>query len=282
MTKNIEVQVYTQRTGSPGFFSVSPVKLFWWIFAAVVAVVGFVMVDPLDLVSKITDVRLWSLYSGNKEMHKTIDQVKRSVDNAEQRLEETQWLRDKVTEMAGVSSAEPKTRGKEESERYDTPVKNLLRIRKAHTTFKNLLVALQDNPNLAANLPMIHPLRDHSMRGNTFGIVQDKFTETDLPHRGLDFLGQEGDTVIAPGGGLVGMVQSTGGFGLTLTLIHTEGVETFYAHLNAVLVQQGKSVKRGQPIAILGRTGRVSGPLLHYEIRVNDTPLNPEDYFITP
>jgi len=62
---------------------------------------------------------------------------------------------------------------------------------------------------------------------------------------------------------------------------HLPKVRTFYAHLGKALVQNGAKVKRGDPIAIIGESGRESSVGLHYEIRLDGVPINPEDYFIT-
>jgi len=68
---------------------------------------------------------------------------------------------------------------------------------------------------------------------------------------------------------------------MPIKLDHKPGVRTFYAHLGKALVQDGARVKRGQPIALIGESGTESSVSLHYEIRVNGVPVNPEDYFIT-
>ena len=112
-------------------------------------------------------------------------------------------------------------------------------------------------------------------------MIHDPFTEIDLPHRGIDFVADVGDTVYATGAGVVAEVRSHRGFGLSVKIEHTPGVKTFYAHLGQSLVQQGERVHRGSPIAIVNESGRESGVGLHYEIRVNGVPVNPEDYFIT-
>ena len=112
-------------------------------------------------------------------------------------------------------------------------------------------------------------------------MIHDPFTEIDLPHRGIDFVAEVGDTVYATGAGVVAEVRSHRGFGLSVKIEHTPGVKTFYAHLGQSLVQPGERVHRGSPIAIINESGRESGVGLHYEIRLNGVPVNPEDYFIT-
>jgi murein DD-endopeptidase MepM/ murein hydrolase activator NlpD len=74
--------------------------------------------------------------------------------------------------------------------------------------------------------------------------------------------------------------QSGGGYGIALILSHGYGYQTLYAHLSKVLVGAGAHVVRGQIIAKSGRTGLVSGPHLHYEVRFNGICKNPADYFL--
>jgi murein DD-endopeptidase MepM/ murein hydrolase activator NlpD len=127
----------------------------------------------------------------------------------------------------------------------------------------------------------LHPLKNHHDIKSRFEMVFDAFTDQELPHRGVDFLAAEGDTVYAPGAGTVVEVRKHRGFGLSMKIEHMEHVKTFYAHLGETLVKQGAKVRRGDPIALIGKSGLQSSLGLHYEIRVNGTPVNPEDYFIT-
>jgi murein DD-endopeptidase MepM/ murein hydrolase activator NlpD len=69
------------------------------------------------------------------------------------------------------------------------------------------------------------------------------------------------------------------GYGKIIVIRHNKGYETRYAHLKTIKVGKGQRVNRGQIIAISGKTGRVTGPHLHYEIRKYGTPLNPMKYF---
>jgi len=69
------------------------------------------------------------------------------------------------------------------------------------------------------------------------------------------------------------------GYGKLIIIKHARGYETRYAHLKTIKVRNGQRVSRGQLIAISGKTGRVTGPHLHYEIRKNGTPVNPMKYF---
>ncbi|HDI78798.1 MAG TPA: M23 family metallopeptidase, partial [Desulfobacteraceae bacterium] len=68
--------------------------------------------------------------------------------------------------------------------------------------------------------------------------------------------------------------------GLILTIRHGYGFTTKYAHLSKVLVKKGERVKRGQKIALVGATGKTTGPHLHYEVHINGRPVNPMRYIL--
>lgn len=285
--RRIEVQIYSNSTEQPGYFRFSPMRLVWWLVGISVAVAGVIYFNPAQIWDKATDFRLWRLYKENIALQRNLAQAKGTARNAESKLEETSWIRQKVSELAGlstVSDSADESAGKSEDkkEKDVSSIKNLLRIRESHTTLHKFRAALWENPDLAESIPLLHPLRNHQRVGNRFKIIHDPFTGQDLPHRGMDFVAPEGDTVIATGGGLVSAVSTERGFGLTLKIRHGEKVETLYAHLSATLVPVGRPVRKGQPIALVGKTGRATGAMLHYEVRYGGQPINPEDYFITP
>jgi murein DD-endopeptidase MepM/ murein hydrolase activator NlpD len=99
-------------------------------------------------------------------------------------------------------------------------------------------------------------------------------------HAGIDIINDVGTNVYAAGDGVVHFAGRTmGGYGIVIELSHGYGYSTLYAHLGKVLVHEGQTVKRGELIAKSGRSGLVSGPHLHFEVRRNGAKQNPVDYF---
>lgn len=98
-------------------------------------------------------------------------------------------------------------------------------------------------------------------------------------HEGLDVGGNIGTPIVAPADGIVTMVGEKPGYGIMLKIDHGYGIETIFAHTNEANVKKGEKIKRGEMIAHVGNTGYSTGPHLHYEIRVNGTPVDPL-YFI--
>ena len=100
-------------------------------------------------------------------------------------------------------------------------------------------------------------------------------------HTGLDIAAPVGQPVIACADGKVIFIGSRKRFrryGNTVMLDHGKGVYTYYAHLSEINVKKGQSVKKGQKIALVGNTGRSTGPHLHLEVRVNNQLYNPLAY----
>ncbi len=95
-------------------------------------------------------------------------------------------------------------------------------------------------------------------------------------HTGIDLKLNLGDTVFAAGDGTVSRATRYYGYGNLVVLNHSDGLETYYAHLSAMLVGHGDRVFSGQPLGLGGRTGRATGNHLHFEIRENGKAYNPE------
>lgn len=97
-------------------------------------------------------------------------------------------------------------------------------------------------------------------------------------HTGLDISAPTGTPVRATADGTVKLAGVANGYGREVILDHGHGLETCYAHLSGFAVIAGQSVVRGQVIGYVGHSGRVTGPNLHYEVRIRNTPVNPHRY----
>ncbi len=111
-----------------------------------------------------------------------------------------------------------------------------------------------------------------------FGVRPDPLSGEFAFHRGVDFAGNIGDTVIAVGAGVVTFAGYKADYGYVVDVTHGDGYVTRYAHNQRVLVEQGETVARGQQLAVMGSTGRSTGPHVHFEVLRNGTPVNPLSY----
>ena len=96
----------------------------------------------------------------------------------------------------------------------------------------------------------------------------------------MDISSRMGTEIIAPADGIISSVSNSDGLGLHIIINHGYGFQTKYGHLSKALASKGQAVKRGQTIALMGNTGRSTGPHVHYEVRLNDVTVNPERYIL--
>lgn len=114
---------------------------------------------------------------------------------------------------------------------------------------------------------------------NEFGFRRSPFGgRTYEFHAGMDIDGERGDQVVAPANGVVIEAGWKGGYGNMVEIDHGNGLKTRYGHLSKIEVQVGDALTRGQLLAYVGSTGRSTGPHLHYELRLNDRPINPRRF----
>ena len=112
----------------------------------------------------------------------------------------------------------------------------------------------------------------------SFGERIDPFNGEGAFHSGVDISSHYGHQVIAPADGVVTFVDCLGGYGKVIMLDHGHGISTRYGHLSGFAATPGQHVHRGDVIGYVGASGRSTGPHLHYEVRINDTPVNPYKY----
>src|SRR5665213_3670529 len=108
-----------------------------------------------------------------------------------------------------------------------------------------------------------------------FGLRVDPFTGKHREHTGVDLRAKYGDPVYASAPGKVIFTGVAGGYGNLIRIAHAHGYASYYGHLSKIYVKAGQKVRRGTLIGRVGATGRVTGPHLHFEIRLNGKPLDP-------
>lgn len=147
-----------------------------------------------------------------------------------------------------------------------------------HDSFSNIFSKLQDKRNLLAATPSIRPVK--GWVSSRFGYRESPFTGRREFHRGLDIATHNGTPIVAPADGLVTFSGKKGLMGNMVTIDHGFGMVTRYGHIHEIIKKRGERVKRGETIALVGNTGRSTGPHLHYEVRLNGVAVNPVNYFL--
>jgi murein DD-endopeptidase MepM/ murein hydrolase activator NlpD len=146
-------------------------------------------------------------------------------------------------------------------------------------SYEQVVKQLEFNKAYFTAMPAIKPMPGFYSR-QEFGMRVHPVLGIKKPHEGIDIVNDVGTQVAATGDGVVQMAgHSGGGFGFVVVINHSFGFQTIYAHLSKILVREGQHVKRGDLIARSGKSGLVSGPHLHYEVRRNGVCQNPMDYF---
>jgi murein DD-endopeptidase MepM/ murein hydrolase activator NlpD len=129
-------------------------------------------------------------------------------------------------------------------------------------------------------IPSVQPV-DHMSFTSNFGVRSDPFRGTAAMHSGVDIPGPVGTPIYATADGLVGRAERSGGYGNLVEINHGKGIQTRYGHLSKILVEPLARVKRGQLIALMGSTGRSTGPHLHYEVRIDGHAVSPVPFLQT-
>jgi murein DD-endopeptidase MepM/ murein hydrolase activator NlpD len=129
-----------------------------------------------------------------------------------------------------------------------------------------------------SSTPTIAPVRGILTSG--FGTRSDPMTHGPGLHQGVDIAAAAGQPVFAAADGLVMLAARTGGYGEAVYLAHGLGISTRYGHLSEIDVHPGQKIHRGDMIGRVGSTGRSTGAHLHYEVRLDGTPVNPLAYIL--
>lgn len=131
---------------------------------------------------------------------------------------------------------------------------------------------------LMPHIPLRYPLIGEASISSPFGYRSDPFLGRPALHPGLDMIQPPGSDIKATAIGRVVHAGPMGGYGNCVEIDHGNGVTTRYGHMMEVLVAEGQSVKAGDTLGRLGSTGRSTGPHLHYEVRVDGEPVDPERF----
>jgi len=198
----------------------------------------------------------------------------------------------RLTEMADIDSREfnfdrdPPRGGPEgDGEGMSAQIPDLsaqLRQLEQRVDLRESQLSALENVILARELHQeIHPEGRPVANGfisSYFGEHADPFDGLEAFHKGVDFAGSPGSPVTAAAAGVVTWAGERTGYGKLIEINHGDGFTTRYAHNERTLVTVGQTVKRGESIALMGSTGRSTGPHVHFEVLRNGRQVNPLSY----
>lgn len=147
------------------------------------------------------------------------------------------------------------------------------------SSFYDIATNLEKQAQLQTSTPSIMPTAGWVT--STFGYRRDPFTSKLTLHEGVDIIGVPGQTINATASGTVVAAGPYANWGNIVEIDHGRGLHTFYAHNQTVNVRVGDEVKRGQPIATLGRSGRSTGFHCHYGVKRNGNWVDPMKYVLS-
>ena len=156
------------------------------------------------------------------------------------------------------------------------------RIKLEAESYDDILQLIRNKEDLINSVPSICPIANNDLRriGSGFGYRMHPILHVLKMHTGVDISAERGTPIYAAGDGVVTRADaSSSGYGNCVRINHGYNYITLYAHMYKMNVSPGEIVKRGQIIGLVGSTGRSTSPHLHYEVRINNEPVNPENFF---
>jgi murein DD-endopeptidase MepM/ murein hydrolase activator NlpD len=225
----------------------------------------------------------------DRYMRENLDAMARKVGELQAKLMQLDALGERVSGLAGVSPKElqvPPGRGGALVEGRPLSMEELQGTLDAldHQTdvHGDLLTVMEsrliDQRLKKMMIPTQLPVAGAHV-GSPFGWRIDPFTGRSALHTGLDFQATTGTTIVAAAGGVVVTAQPHPEYGNMVEIDHGNGLVTRYGHTSKFLVKKGDLVRRGQPIALVGSTGRSTGPHLHFEVLVQGVQQDPQKFF---
>jgi len=154
----------------------------------------------------------------------------------------------------------------------------LTRISNVDTNIDVIEQKLKEHKSLNDSLPTKLPANGYLAMD--YGNVMSPFTGKIQYHYGIDIVAERGTPIYAAGGGIVTKSDVEGGYGLVVEISHGTGIASRYCHNLRNVVAAGDKVRRGDLIAYMGNTGQTSGTHLHFEVRVNNQPIDPKRFIL--
>ncbi|MDH3589649.1 MAG: peptidoglycan DD-metalloendopeptidase family protein [Gammaproteobacteria bacterium] len=153
----------------------------------------------------------------------------------------------------------------------DPTAEDLVRIGKERKRISAALEKWTEQP--AVQTELMRPLA--GPQSSPFGLRRFYNKQPRSPHSGMDIAADEGTPIVAAG---AGTISETGGYffnGNTVFIDHGQGLTTMYCHMSEITVEPGQTIQQGDVIGLVGMTGRVTGPHLHWSVTLNDARIDP-------
>ncbi|MBL0393155.1 M23 family metallopeptidase [Ramlibacter monticola] len=221
-------------------------------------------------------------------MRENLDAMAKRLGEIQARMLQVEALSERVSGLAGVNPTDLKlaaarggalVEGRPLSlEELQATLNDLEQLTGERTDLLTVMESrLIDQRLKKMMVPTQQPLPGADI-GSRFGWRIDPFTGRQALHTGLDFSGEVGTPIVAAAGGVVVTADTHPQYGNMVEVDHGNDLVTRYAHASRLLVKKGDLVKRGQRLALVGTTGRSTGPHLHFEVLVQGVPQDPHRF----
>jgi murein DD-endopeptidase MepM/ murein hydrolase activator NlpD len=263
-------------------------------FISLSSVLGLFMANYIAQTTATPQEKL--LKAENKILMQKLSELDREVEEMGEKMQELGDMDAKIYRSIYEADPpkKPNYRGADYEELKKLPRgEQLVRIKKKMAeldamaiaqaeSYKKLKKLIVSKEEILSHIPSIQPVQNKDLKrmASGYGYRIDPFYHTRRFHAGMDFTAPYGTPIYATGDGRVIHSANDGwGYGINVRIDHGFSYTTLYGHLSRTKVRKGQSVKRGEIIGYVGSTGKSTGPHLHYEVRKNNTPLNPAFFY---
>ena len=218
-------------------------------------------------------------------MQQSVQQLAQRVGSLQAKVIEMELLGRKVADSAGVEYTTPEIMSEIELEESYPPISSAQDLGRQLDELTSSLSQRQDWLTMLdtvlshrlgnqARFPTTHPV-DVSYPTSSYGWRRHPITGRHKLHEGMDFSAPVGTPILAASGGIVTEARYVTGYGKLVEISHGDSLITRYAHASSIVVNVGDVVEKGQLIARVGATGQTTGAHLHFEVRLDNQPLDP-------
>jgi murein DD-endopeptidase MepM/ murein hydrolase activator NlpD len=215
----------------------------------------------------------------NERLRAENERQRRQLNNLNQRIEAVEDNARRLVEISGATGEtnQVEGRGAGGPEILFSSLSGIIGVEYKTDYLERELKSYEELLKRRTTVPSIWPVAGELTDGfggrrNPFGGSSSEF------HTGQDISTSSGTPVVAAAQGMVIFAGWQNGYGQIVIIDHGNGLTTRYGHLSGIDVEVGQLIRRGEQLGRVGSTGRSTGPHLHYEVRINDEPVNPRQY----
>ena len=246
-----------------------------WLKLSAFAAVALFCAAAYGIYGLTQHLRHRNVEQENARLRAENEQQRRQLNNLNNRVEAVEDASRKLAEMSGVSHEQPPvTNG---AGGPFLPLDDAAAVEYKTNHLEQELrfyeVALRERVAVPSIWPVAGTLESgYGVRRNPFGGGSYE------SHEGQDIEAEMGTPVAAAASGTITIACAQNGYGNVVYIDHGNGLSTRYGHLSRIDVEVGQKIVRGEQLGLVGSTGRSTGPHLHYEVRINNQPVNPRLY----